>query len=373
MKRALRTMTTMFRFRMWLLLAALQILGSGRLLAATYYVGSCHSGSFATISEAVSSVPPGSTVKVCPGGYQEQVTITQPLTLEGISSGNYGQVNIVPPASGDIANVFTVTAPPYLGASGYQLCAQVLVQNAGPVNISNIAVNMINSNCGNLAGIFYASGSSGTLNQVSVQSVTTSSATGVGIWAENGNGTSESVTIENSSVSYVDNTGIFVASSQTPPTLTATVKGNSVNMKPGSMAGIAALGSAGTMANNIVSGLYAAGPNYAIYDASSLTAVTSNVLINPAFGILVAVDGATIKSNSIVGAATYGIWLNGSNTKATVVESNNINSSVGIEFSCNMGTVSGNTISAGYGLDSVPAGSTGSNVFVNTPLIKTGC
>jgi len=38
-----------------------------------------------------------------------------------------------------------------------------------------------------------------------------------------------------------------------------------------------------------------------------------------------------------------------------------------------MGTVSGNTISAGYGLDSVPAGFTGSNVFVNTPLIKTGC
>jgi hypothetical protein len=43
---------------------------------------------FTTISAAVIGVPAGSKIQVCPGTYPEQVTISQPLTLEGISSGN---------------------------------------------------------------------------------------------------------------------------------------------------------------------------------------------------------------------------------------------------------------------------------------------
>jgi pectin methylesterase-like acyl-CoA thioesterase len=38
---------------------------------------------FNTIQQAVTAVPPGSTINVCPGNCAEQVVIQQPLTLQG--------------------------------------------------------------------------------------------------------------------------------------------------------------------------------------------------------------------------------------------------------------------------------------------------
>jgi pectin methylesterase-like acyl-CoA thioesterase len=76
------------------------------MFAATYEVGTCISGpgvvSFATISAAVdsSSVPNGSTILVCPGTYGEQVTITRPLNLTGVTSGTANQALIVVPSEG---------------------------------------------------------------------------------------------------------------------------------------------------------------------------------------------------------------------------------------------------------------------------------
>lgn len=68
-------------------------------LAASYAVGTCKPTlpSFANISAAVSSVPPSSTVLVCPGTYKEQVTISQPLTLQGITSANSARAVIAVP------------------------------------------------------------------------------------------------------------------------------------------------------------------------------------------------------------------------------------------------------------------------------------
>ncbi len=53
---------------------------------------------FATIQAAVSAVPFGATVLVCPGTYPEQVTITQPLTLKGVTDGVSGAAIITVPA-----------------------------------------------------------------------------------------------------------------------------------------------------------------------------------------------------------------------------------------------------------------------------------
>src|ERR1035438_6959216 len=58
--------------------------------AKTVQVGTCEPQmrAYSTITQAVSSVPAGSIVWVCPGTYAEQVTITKPLTLRGAGEGN---------------------------------------------------------------------------------------------------------------------------------------------------------------------------------------------------------------------------------------------------------------------------------------------
>ena len=73
-----------------LFLLAIVVLGANQLLAATYAVGTCKPRlpSFTTITAAVTSVPAGSVIDVCPGTYAEQFTISQPLTLQGIATGN---------------------------------------------------------------------------------------------------------------------------------------------------------------------------------------------------------------------------------------------------------------------------------------------
>src|SRR6266404_6201120 len=96
-----------------------------------FAVGTCKPKltSFSTIQAAVSAVPPGSTVLVCPGVYPEQVTISRPLTLQGIADSNLDQIVITVPGTG-LANVTSVF--------GELVATQVLVLNAGPVNMCNI-------------------------------------------------------------------------------------------------------------------------------------------------------------------------------------------------------------------------------------------
>ena len=58
--------------RRWNLVGLLMIvpaLGAYPLRAANFYVGTCKPGSFTTIAAAISAVPAGSTINVCPGTY----------------------------------------------------------------------------------------------------------------------------------------------------------------------------------------------------------------------------------------------------------------------------------------------------------------
>ena len=64
-------------------------------MGATFYVGTCHSGSFSTISAAVNAVPAGSVINVCLGEYDEQVIISKSLTLQGLSSQNPDEAKVI--------------------------------------------------------------------------------------------------------------------------------------------------------------------------------------------------------------------------------------------------------------------------------------
>src|SRR5258705_6403199 len=117
----------------------LVILGtlSGQAFSVTVAVGNCTSlANYATIQQAVNSVPAGSTIKVCPGKYREQVTITQPVTINGIAYANQDLAVVLPPTTGLVANAVSVEP------SADPIAAQIFVQNtAGPVVITNLTVD----------------------------------------------------------------------------------------------------------------------------------------------------------------------------------------------------------------------------------------
>src|SRR4029077_7813310 len=64
-------------------------LSAQQLTAPVVAVGTCVANvvQFTSIQAAVNSVPPGSTIKICPANYGEQVVVNKNLTLVGVNSG----------------------------------------------------------------------------------------------------------------------------------------------------------------------------------------------------------------------------------------------------------------------------------------------
>jgi hypothetical protein len=362
------------RLRVFLLISLGLVVCANSMMAASYVVGLCKPTlpNYPTISAAVSGVPPGSTVLVCPGIYSEQIIISQPLTLQGIVSANSGQVVITVPVSG-----LTGTTDIYNNPVEAQL--QV---TAGPVNISNITLDGTggdNVNFVYLIGVYYQTGSSGTVNEAATRNQICQSCFnfygggGVGIWAENGSSTSESVTIENSSIHDANYAGLVVVSNP-PPTLTVTIKGNDVE-DSGYFAGISLQNVAGTVTNNIISGPIGGNGNLArnvgIDDSSPSSTVSGNTMVNLPFGIRADQAGVTITSNKIWNSNGAGIFLVAS---GAIVQLNTITrANVGIDFFCQTGTVARNTINEATtaGIAEVPSSFTGVNTFFNVGTIRS--
>jgi parallel beta-helix repeat protein len=340
------------------------LFGAVSVFASTVQVGTCLHGvrSYPTISEAVANVPAGSTVKVCPGVYPEQVNIFTPLTLEGISSGNLDLVLIT--AFGGLAsNLDSIFGDP--------IVAQVMANATGTVNISNITVDGTGNNQNGLValvGVFYASGTSGTVNGVTTAHQSGNNR-GSGIWAENGNSTTQSVTIENCEVHDADYQGIFVGSNQLPPTLTATINGNMINALSFGVYDEAA----GSVTKNIIVDVEGDGITVG---KAAFNSVLNNSITNSFTGIRVFQSGATVKSNTIFkgfNGFSSGVMLSSSGN--ATVESNTIKGmNTGIDFACNTGnTVSGNTISdAAAGIWNVPSSQTVLSTYHNVNTIRSG-
>jgi nitrous oxidase accessory protein NosD len=327
--------------------------------ASTYYVGTCKSGSFSTISAAVTAAPSGSTIMICAGQYTEQVIISKDLTLKGLNSstadGGTGAV-IFPPDTLQTTTspIFGFNKNPILGGP----IAPVIWVTAGTVTIENVFVtNKGDSPCpGNTktVGFYYATGASGTLNHVGFFP---NDMCAVGIWAENASFTHTAVTVENS----YSAAGIVAASLLLQDgTLTVTIKGNQVfPTSPDGTYGIYLHSVSGIVDTNLVSGprvsLGALTYGTAILDdgvAQTDVTISGNTIQEDGYqllvgtlyssGIVLTVDGAKVKSNKISGLQ------------------------YGIDVGCHAGTVSGNTISnVNYGLANAPAGSTGVNTFYN--------
>jgi len=154
-------------------------------------------------------------------------------------------------------------------------------------------------------GIYYASGASGTVNEVTTRNHFNGSCS-IGILAENDTSTSESVTIQNSSIHHVDGYGILLASSETgPPTLIITVKGNTVDS---SSEGIVPLATAGSVTGNVVRG-----GSVGLDLLAPATTVSGNTVTDSFIGIVAGDNGVSATSNKISNG-TSGIQIGANGT-----------------------------------------------------------
>ncbi|MGA9529618.1 MAG: NosD domain-containing protein [Terriglobales bacterium] len=192
-----------------LLLSVVIVAAVQSLSAQNLAVGDCRPGlaSYSTISAAVSAAAPNSTVFVCPGTYPEQVTITTPLTLEGMRNATTTFPVITVPSGG-------------ISASNGN-AAQVLVQGTdsfsgfGPVIIRNLVIDGDGSgfDCSTgyfLSGVNYVN-SSGSLNRLEVRNQNPGGC-GVGVFLEGSPLAVDTVNVLNCNIHDFDNTGVYAGS-----------------------------------------------------------------------------------------------------------------------------------------------------------------
>lgn len=174
----------------------------------------CPNAQFTSIQAAVFAANEGMKIKVCPGTYKEQVTITKSLKIEGISVGNDNLVLLSPGAV--IANSTTVV-------SGAPIAGIIVADGAKKVDLKNLTVdginNGLNSCATNFAGIYYRN-SSGQIDSVAVRNIRLGAGgegcqTGLGIYAQSSNSSMAKVEVRNSSIHDYQKAGIVANEANT--------------------------------------------------------------------------------------------------------------------------------------------------------------
>jgi parallel beta-helix repeat protein len=364
-------MNTSIKFRvcfstLFLIVATQQLVAS---TGTTYVVGNCKPllRSFALIQDALNATPPPTVVQVCPGTYPEQVQITQPVTLQGISSGNSAQAIIS--ASGGLTQTTT-------DDFGLTIAYQVWVNNvSGSVNINNITIDGSGngvSQCVNypytyVVGIFYQN-SSGIVNGITARNQTSGGFCGFGVDLEGGS-SNPSVTIENSSIHDFNGEGVLAETNSGSPELTATIRANDLLALPS--AGISLdidQGVTATVTGNFISGSYEG----IAACCGATSSISGNTITNTSVGVAAETDQTSVISNKIYNSSTEGIVI--SSTSSPTVKGNTIsNTPTGIEFLCNADpNVFSNAINdVSTGVDSVPPGTLTTNTYKNAATIRS--
>ncbi len=337
----------------------------------THIVGTCKAGTrFSTIQAALDATPAPNTVEVCPGYYNEQITITKPVTLEGISSGTEGRAVIFTPPGG-----LKVNAELYSGDTVLTPAAvQIYVDNAGgDVNLSNLDVNGLgNGQSGSgafVVGILYDE-TPGTINHVVTFNQDGQNTVGWGIYLEGGS-SDPSVTVENCSQYDFSQGAIFAIGTTDTPNLKVAIENNLISSSYQTTYDVVVEeGTNATVSGNVISsGLYG------IYIVAPEGTVSGNTVLSSEIGIDLTLDGVSVKSNKIYSAILTGIVIEAPTLKVSEVQGNTIKSVVnpnqgggtGIDLDCNpisSTLVHSNTfMDSIYGYGNAPAGFSGSNSY----------
>ena len=370
---------------MWCLVAVVMIVASPPARATDLIVGNCVTPpKFSTISAAVAAAHLNDRVLVCPANYPEQVILSQPMTLQGLPGPNVGlnvdRPVIVPPPNGLTIN--------WTSIDGTKVGPQVLAANtsgqAGNIVISGVTVDGTGAELPGCStstfevGILYGNGTAGTVNHVTVRNQQLPSC-GIGIWIENGaSGSSESITVENSSVHDQSFKGIFAFSNLTPPTLTATIKGNFVN-ETNLIEDIIAENVGGTITGSVITGGLVGISGACQSTGCPLTISNNSVAdMSPAAGPAIAIGDMTAATGNKISNANIGFAFGGSGVSPGPMVTGNTtkNTTTVISYGCipNV-TVKSNSFNDSLnGFQQVPTTNSGlgTNLLFNIDNIQVG-
>jgi len=308
----------------------------------TYIVGTCKPGTqFTKIQLALDATPAPTVVEVCPGSYPEQITISKPVTLEGVAAGNSSFATVVVPPGG-LTNNTTLSG-------GQPAAAQILVQKAGgAVNLTNLVVDETNGSADYPIGIIYKN-TPGTMNHMVVFNVSGSIA-GFGIILEGGSGDPK-VTIENSTISD-DQLGILVQG-MSAGSLTTVIDSNLVNSGINGIQ-VTSPNTTTTINGNVITGF----TQTAIILEATEGTVTNNTITGQGSTTQTAIelsyDGMSIESNKI-----YNVG-DGITATATEIMNSQITDNVFTTLSAE-----GITLACSY---AAPSSKVHSNTFVDVSI-----
>jgi parallel beta-helix repeat protein len=287
-------------------------------------------------------VPAGSNVFVCPGTYPEQVVITQPMNLTGVTDGTGDAAVITVPPGGLITNGTHTGVGP--------VAVQLLVENTVLVTVNNLTIDGSGAGCvpgaNRVFGLeYYFVGtpvdgtSAGRISNVVVRNELDTCTLTDGIEVDN-----SYVTISNNEVHDIDITPIGSRAGQ------VNISNNNIqNALNGIVVSI-------STAPNIVTG-------------NTISDIAPSVGFTLPVGLWLDSSNATVTKNTVSGHPNaYGVYLPGS-TSGTNVNTNKLNqTNVAIYLlnSTSNTLVQSNTIArASYGVVDFSTGG-GNNITKNT-------
>ena len=338
----------------------------------------CPDAQFSKIQDAVDHASPGTVIRICPGTYPEQVSITIALSLQG------GSGVVIDPSHVAVNTMSTF--------SGAPLAAIILVKDTTDVNIQDVIVDGANNDitaCGpDFIGILYQN-ASGEVRRVAVRNIKlnpnpSGCQSGNAILVQSGSAGMSVVDVEDSSIHDYQKNGITgneigtkVRIENNVVTGVGPTTGAAQN---GLQIGFGADGSIrkNTVANHIWSPCVSlescdfTADDILVFQSDGVS-VEQNVAGISQTGIDIAANHAHVAQNQVFDTLTFdGIELGGNDNDAT---SNSITHSdrAGVFIDGNNNIVRRNRINeAAFGVLKV-AGSTGNviifNDFSNAPVI----
>ena len=362
------------------LLSAIAVLGLActAIQARTVVVGhgtGCPSPHFTNISDAVNAASSGDVINICPGLYKEQLLITKPVTLRGISvTGSAGLVIdrvLIQPSS--------MTA---LGGLGSQ--AVITALNTRGVVIEDLAVDAANNSvdaCDPSLSTIHFLNSSGVVRQNAITGAKMANPSncpnffgnGFGVLVDSDGSRSGpfEVSIQANTIHDFTRNGIWANG----PDVKVDIDGNSISgIGPGAgqpQFGIFVVGATGRVTDNLISeGL-----------CGSLGFDACIALRSEGIVFRVAGDGS-IACRNVITNAQYGIFLNGGNRYQignNVVRNIDIAEGIHLQGGVTNSIMEGNAIylaspvaNITCGIGEVPDGQSG-NKIVNNSIYDGYC